>query len=265
MKYSKDKIIICISIVALLLIRTFKADAQQVELGLRYNPEFTGLINKNDNNAGNKLDLTSNFGYFSFGAGAIFNFNNNFGLAVDLLFSREGQRFKGNFNGSAPDATTYSSVVNTQVSLNNTVIMGDYVAKAELNYIKLPIMLSFTSDNTKLLFFTLLVGPQFNFLEGVAQEVNHNDLDYPNSNIEPIDLYKTVTINGVLALGGGYNLTPNLVLSARLRFDYGFDDVEKKDVMVSYSGAVPIRFYSTGRQATHNITGGLMLGLDFKL
>jgi len=46
----------------------------------------------------------------------------------------------------------------------------------------------------------------------------------------------------------------------RLRFDYGFDDVEKKDVMVSYSGAVPIRFYSTERQATHNITGGLMLG-----
>ena len=265
MKYSKDKIIICIFISALLFVCALKVNAQQIELGLRLNPEFAGLINKNDNNAGKQLELTSNFEYYSFGAGAIFNFNNNFGLAIDLLFSREGQRFKGNFNGSAPDAATYSSVVSTQVSLNNTVIVGDYVAKAELNYIKLPIMLSLTSDNTKLLFFTLLVGPQFNFLEGVAQEVNHNDLDYPNSNIKPTDLYKTVTINGVLALGGAYNLTPNLVLSVRLRFDYGFDDVEKKDVMVSYSGAVPIRFYSTERQATHNITGGLMLGLDFKL
>ena len=111
----------------------------------------------------------------------------------------------------------------------------------------------------------MLVGPQFNFLEGVAQEVNDEDLEYPNSNIKPTDLYKTVTINGVLALGGGFNLTPNLVLSARLRFDYGFEDVEKKDVMVSYSGAAPIRFYSTRRQAAHNLTGGLMLGLDFKL
>ena len=262
---SKDRIIKCISIVTLFFVGALKADAQQIELGVRYNPEFTSLINKNDNNAGNKLELTNNFGYFSFGAGAIFNFNNNFGLAVDILFSREGQRFKGNFTGEPSDAATYSSVVNTQVSLNNMVIVGDYVAKAELNYIKLPIMLSLTSDNTKPLFFTLLVGPQFNFLEGVAQEVNHNDLEYPNSNIESIDLYKFFTIIGVLAFGGAYNITPNMVLSARLRFDYGFDDVEKKDAMVSYSGAAPIRFYSPERQATHNITEALMIGLDFKL
>jgi hypothetical protein len=95
--------------------------------------------------------------------------------------------------------------------------------------------------------------------------VNHKDLDYPNSNIEPIDLYKSVKIDGVLALGGAYNLTSNLVLSARLRFDYGFDDVEKKNVIVSYSFAAPIRFYSPERQATHNVTAGVMLGLDFKL
>ncbi|MGA2298046.1 MAG: outer membrane beta-barrel protein [FCB group bacterium] len=265
MKNSKDKILILISIAALLFVCSLKLNAQNIEIGVRYNPEFTGLMNTNDNNAGNALKYTSNFGYFSFGAGAIINFNNNIGLAVDILFSREGQRFAGNTTDNPPDATTYSSVVYTQVSLNNIVIVGDYVAKAELNYIKLPLMLSLTSDNTKPFFLTLLVGPQFNFLQSVAQEVNHNDLDYPNSNIKPMDLYKTVTINGVLALGGAYNLTPHLVLSARLRFDYGFDDVENKDVMVSYYGAAPVRFYSTDRQATHNITGGLMLGLDLKL
>jgi hypothetical protein len=56
-----------------------------------------------------------------------------------------------------------------------------------------------------------------------------------------------------------------LVLSARVRVDYGFDDVEKKDLMVSYYGAAPVRFYSSNRQATHNFTIGLLLGLDFKL
>ena len=265
MKYLKDKIIICIFVAALILVCALKVGAQNIELGLRYNPEFTGLINKNDNNAGKELSLKSHFGYLSFGAGAVFNINNNIGLAVDLLFSREGQAFNGHFTSSPLDATTYSSVVSTQASLNNTVIVGDYEALAELNYIKLPIMLSFTSDNTKPFFFTLLMGPQFNFLQGVAQEVDGEDLEYPNSNIEPKDLYKTVTINGVLALGGAYNITSLLVLSARLRFDYGFNDVEKKDVMVSYSGAIPIRFYSTERQATHNFTVGLLIGLDFKL
>jgi hypothetical protein len=265
MKNSRNRIIICVSIAALFFVCVLKVAAQEFELGLRLNPEFTDLMNKNDDNAGNELDLTNHFGYLSGGVGAIYNFNNNIGLAVDLLFSREGQAFKGHFTGSPPDAATYSSVVNTQVSLNNTVIVGDYVALAELNYIKLPIMFSLTSDNTQPYFFTLLVGPQFNFLEGVAQEVNNEDLEYPNTNIKPIDLYKSFTINGVLAIGGAYNLTPNLVLSARLRFDYGFNDVEKKDVMVSYSGAVPIRFYSAGRQATHNMTKALMIGLDFKL
>jgi hypothetical protein len=265
MKCSKDTFTVSVFIAALVFVHASRADAQQIELGLRYNPELTGLINKNDNTAGSRLGTTSTFGYFSFGAGAVFNFNNNFGLAVDLLFSREGQRFEGNFNGGAPDAATYSSVVSTQVFLNNTIVVGDYVAKAELNYVKVPIMVSLTSDNTKPLFFTLLVGPQLNILEGVAQEVNHTDLEYPNSNIAPNDLYKAVTINGVLALGGAYNISPQLVLSARFRFDYGFEDVEKKDAMVSYNGAAPIHFYSAERQATHNVTGALMLGLDFKL
>jgi hypothetical protein len=50
-----------------------------------------------------------------------------------------------------------------------------------------------------------------------------------------------------------------------MRVDYGFDNVEKKDIMVSYYGDAPVRFYSADRQATHNLTVGLLLGLDFKL
>ena len=249
----------------MLIIVLGVSQAQTVELGLRYNPEFTWLLNKNDNNAGSSLNLTSNFGYFSFGAGGIINFNNYLGVAIDLLFSREGQRFEGNFTSGSFDVATYSPVVRRQLDLNNMESEGEYVAKAELNYIKIPIMISLTTDNTKQFFFTLQAGPQFNFLVDVAQEVNHHDLDYPNSNINPIDLYKSFTINGVLAVGSAYNLSSHLVLSAKLRVDYGFDDVEKKDIMVSYYGAAPVHFYSTDRQATHNLTVGLLLGLDFKL
>ncbi len=263
MKSSKIKIIIFIVIV--LFAHILNANAQGYEFGIRLNPEFTGLLNKNDMNAGNSLKLTSNFAYLSFGAGVVYNINNNIGLAVDLLFSREGQRFSGKFTGNTLDKSTYSSVVNTQALLNNVVIVGDYVAKAELNYIKLPFMLSLSTDKTKTLFATLLVGPQINFLVNVAQEINHNDLDYPNTNIKPMNLYKAVTVNGVMALGGAYNLSSKIILSAKFRFDYGFNDVEKKNAMVSYAGAIPVRFYSAERTITRNITGGLLIGLDFKL
>ncbi len=266
MIYSKSKAIIGISCIALYFMSPSKTEAQNIEIGVRYNPEFTGLINKNDITAGSELQLTSNFVYTgSFGAGVVFNINKNFGLAADLLFSREGQRFEGSFGTNPPNASTYSSVVNTQATLNHIQISGDYVAKAELNYFKLPLMVSLTSDNTRLLFFTLLAGPQIDFLQGVAQEVNHKDEDYPNTNITPYGLYKPVTINGVLALGGACNISSRLVLSARIRGDYGFEDVENKEVMVSYTGAAPVRFYSPERGATHSITGGLMLGLDYKI
>jgi len=265
MKKLNKKTIYYISIPLLLLVCTLKGNGQNIELGFRYEPEFSTLINKNDANAGPALEYASHFTYINFGIGGVLNFNNTVGLAIDVLWSREGQNYTGNFGGGVPDQATYSSVVLTQAALNHLDIVGNYVAKSELNFIKLPIMLSLTSDNTKPMFFTLLVGPQINFLYDVAQEVNHTDEDYPNSSITPTNLYKSVTFDGVLALGAGYNLTSHCVLSARFRFDYGFEDVENKDVMVSYYGASPVHFYSSDRQPTHNATVGLLIGVDFKL
>jgi hypothetical protein len=254
-----------ISVAALLCSFASISKAQNLEIGLRYEPEFSTLMNKNDANAGPELNYASHYTYFNFGIGGVYNLSNNVGLAVDILFSREGQNFNGNFEGKTADPATYAAVVSTQAFLNNFIITGDYVALAELNYVKLPLMLSLTTDNTRPLFFTVLVGPQINFLYNVAQEVNHTDYNYPNSNITPFGLYKPITIDGVLALGIGINLTSHVILSARARFDYGFGDAENKDAMVSYYGAAPVHFYSSDREITHTATAGLLIGLDFKI
>ena len=264
-KMGKMKTIQHLAIYALLCMTALKINAQNFELGFRYEPEFSALMNKNDADEGPTLNYASHFTYLNFGIGGVYNINQNMGLAVDMLFSREGQNFTGNFAAGPSDPATYSSVVRTQAYLNNLIIPGAYICKAELNFIKVPIMFSLVTDNSKPFFFTLLVGPQINFLYNVAQEVNHIDRDYPNSNITPFGLYKPVTFDGVIAVGAGYNLTSRLVLSARLRFDYGFEDVENKDVMVSYYGAAPVAFYSPDRQATHNATAGLQIGVDYKL
>jgi hypothetical protein len=265
MKKGKYKIIKCSCIATLLFTGLLKTEAQNFELGIRYEPEYSALMNKNDANAGPALEYASHFSYFNVGIGAVYNFTNHIGIAADVLVSREGQNFTGDFNGTPPDPATYSSVVSTQSYLNNLGITGNYIAKSELNFIKVPIMISLTSDNTKPLFFTLQLGPQINFLYNVAQEVNAVDRGYPNTNITPFGLYKPVTIDGVMAVGAGYNLSSLLVLSAQLRFDYGFEDVENKNAMVSYNGNAPAYFYSTDRQATHSATAGLLIGLDFKL
>ena len=251
--------------ILILIMSVSQAFAQNFEIGFRYLPEYSELINKSDNNAGKELQTTSNLSYYSYGLGAVYNFNNNVGLAVDILFSREGQRYTGNFSDVPLDANAYSSIVGTQLLQNKMVIAGDYVAKSEPNFVKIPIMFSFNTDNRRPLFFTLLVGPQINILQSVALEINHSDIEYPNSNITPMDLYQSITIDGMLAIGAAYNISPNWVLSARFRFDYGFNDLENKDLMVSYFGAAPVHFYSPDRQATHNMTMGLMIGIEMKL
>jgi len=233
-------------------------------IGIRVNPEFSNIINKNDADAGRDVDLENHFTYLSFGVGALYNINKNVGIGLDILFSREGQAFSGRFDGSSFDDGAYSSTVLKQMLLNNKEEEGDYVALAELNYIKLPIMLSLTTDNTRPAFFTMLVGPQVNFLYNVAQEVNEVDYEYPHSDITPKDLYRPVTLGGMIALGGGYNLTSHLVLSARIRIDYGFNDAENKDAMVSYFGTDPVRYYSNDRKPANTLTKGLMIGMDFK-
>ncbi len=216
-----------------------------MNLGYAYEPEYSALMNNNDANAGPALNYVSHFTYLNFGIGAVYNFNKNIGLAVDVLLSREGQDFTGNFSASAYDPATYSSVVSKQIFFNGLIVTGDYAARSELNFIKLPIMLSLTSDNTQAVYFSFLVGPQINFIYNVAQEVNHTDEDYPNTNITSMNLYKTVTLDGVAEIGAGFNLTNHLVLSAMFRFDYGFDDIENKDAMISYLGgpSTPFLFY----------------------
>ncbi len=237
------------------------------EVGLRYNPEFTGIANSSDANAGNELKYASQFSYiFTFGAGAIYHINDHYGIGVDILFSREGQAFTGTMtNSKAEHPEAYSAVVARQIKLNDIKIDGDYVALDELNYIKIPVMLSVTTDIQDPVFFGFMVGPQFNILHSVAQEVNGVDLDYPTTDVTPSSIHKSFTLAAVLAFGVGYNLSSNLVLSAHLRLDYGLSDAENKDAMISYHGEAPVRFYSADRAASHSETAGLLIGLNFKL
>lgn len=251
--------------VAFLFTGTVAFAQSGLQFGLRYDPEYTAYSNSNDAGAGDELQFASHFTELSFGGGAVYNFDKNMGIGIDILFSREGQAYTGTLSGTPPRADAYSSVVARQLSLNGMDAHGNYVALAEINYFKIPIMFSLTTDNSELFYFSVLAGPQFNVLHGVAQEVNQEDLDYPNTSVEPIDLYNSMTLGAVLALGASWNASSNIVLSTRLRFDYGLTDAENKDVTISTEGAPAVRFYSADRGAVHTETAGLLIGIDYKL
>src|ERR1044071_3763322 len=98
-----------------------------LEIGLRYNPEFTGIANSSDAAASPEIQFASHFIYdLSFGAGALYHIDEHYGIGIDILFSREGQAFSGTLINSKtqhPDA--YSAVVERQIALNGVTINGD--------------------------------------------------------------------------------------------------------------------------------------------
>ena len=158
--------------------------------------------------------------------------------------------------------TGYNRIVVNQAKLNNKATTGQYQAKAELNSIKIPVLFKFSCDNTKRVYYTLSAGPQLNLLSDAVYELNNVDVLLPGVNLTPSDTYKKVTIDGVLAFGAGFNVSKHFALSAQARFDYGFQDVEKKDL----NFGIPTQsYYPSGRSGTHNATAALMLGVSYKL
>jgi hypothetical protein len=253
-----------ITVCAVSLVGSQSFAQKGFEFGVRYMVQKTALFNSSDKHAGPDLERTSTISYLSGGITGSYNFDRHVAVEVDILYSRQGQSYSGrDIQNSSP--TAYSSEVGMQAFLNDEVILGEYQAKAELNCIKIPVLLKLSTDNRKKIYYTVSVGPQVNFIKSVVFEVNKEDVLLPGLDVEPNDVYRKVTLDGVLALGACLKISRHFTLSAQARFDYGFQDVEKKDRTFNYMGTGDQNFYDSNRATTHNATAGLMVGLSYKL
>jgi Outer membrane protein beta-barrel domain len=237
---------------------------QRFEFGLSYFLQKTELVNSADYKAGTELDPASSMSYLGGGITASYLLNRHLAVEVDVLASRQGQIYTGT-NMLQPNGKAYNSQVAFQAFLNDQVFVGQYQAKAELNCIKVPFLLKLTSDNRKRMYGSVSFGPQINVIKSVIFELNKMDISLPRTNINPEDVYRKTTVDGVLALGWNYKLCKHFSLSVQGRFDYGFQDVEKKDATYSYMALPEQKYYNSDRPATHNVTAGLMFGITCRL
>jgi Outer membrane protein beta-barrel domain len=243
-----------------LVVTSLSAYCQKsFQIGLRYIPTITTLFNKDDKAAGAELNKEYTRSLITAGFALEYACSKTAGFEVDILYSRQGQEYSGT-NMQSGSTTAYNRVVAIQAMLNNAATTGTYQAKAELNCIKIPILFKLSTVNTKSMYYTLSFGPQINYLSDAVYELNKNDVELPGSGITPIDAYKKVTVDGVVAFGVAFNVSQHFVFSAQARFDYGFEDVEKKDV--TYNNTA---YYPAGRSSTHNGTAGLVFGVSYKL
>jgi len=240
-------------------------------------PQNTWLLNKDDSDAGPEQDYEVTWG-FAGGISASYNFNDYLGVGLDVLYSSQGQKYKGVQTGT------------------------NYTARTTLNYLKLPLLLRFNTDPNSVVQFNAFLGPQFSFLLSYKDraEATVSFLGSTFTNVQEISgqeisitlagttdkeeltapIYKGFLPGAVLGFGVGIKPTDELLISLHIRADYAFGDVENKDAKIDHThhggtgqdpfwvtkpkyGDAPSPNYS--RPATTALTGGLQVGVYYTI
>ena len=180
-----------------------KAMAQEgFNISVKGAPQF-GFLVSNPNNYSANNGKKALFGA-GFGVGAGYNFTNNLGIGLDVLYSLQGQKYKGT------DGQTL---------------------KQQLDYVKIPLMFTYNGDPNKTVSFIGKIGPQLSILASSKYKPS----DAPEVNTK--SAYKSATFGGVALAGAQFKLDRQLFLTSAVRYDLDFTKAyDDNAVLPFYSG-----------------------------
>src|SRR4030095_5166176 len=91
MKTSKNRIIMGVTLVLLVLVSGSKANAQKGEIGLRFMPTITDFVMHTS--SGHTVSGEAQLGY-GFGVFGGFNFTDHVGIQAEVIYSSLSQKYK---------------------------------------------------------------------------------------------------------------------------------------------------------------------------
>lgn len=129
------KIIVYVSVIALILVSALKAEAQMGEVGLRFMPTFSALTIKTSEGGTIKGDLT-----LGYGGGLMlgYNFSDYVGVQGEIIYTSLAQKYK-------------------EMDVENEIT---------LRYINIPLLLSLNTGKTKPFNLNIVAGPQIGISVG---------------------------------------------------------------------------------------------------
>ncbi len=251
---------------------------QGFHAGFKVTPQTTWMINS-DNSDNSLFRYATTWGV-AYGPSFAYFFKPSVGAGLDIIVSDQGQKF----DERKTNAT------------NNEL---------KLRYVKLPILLHFSTNPESPVQFVGYTGPQFGFLTKAELEINQGEGTSPGSIIRipgvsiPLiptptgtydvkNSYAATTVGWLLAFGIGTNFgTDFLGMTVMLKFDASFTDAEDKPELLPTTttggqGAVDLDaannrawyyyFYPSDasldaqdRPTTFNLLGGIEIGLKYIL
>ena len=193
----KNNGIIFISLsVMIMMAMTTKVNAQKgFNLSVKATPEFSFLLNKDDHD--NNLYSSKETFNTNFGVGAGYNFTKNMGIAIDALYSLQGQKYK----------------------------LSGKEYNQKVNYIKVPVYFAYNSNPAKPISFSGKIGPQVSFLTTSKLTYNSGKDSIGDSN----DRYEKATFGGAAEAGIQIKLQRDLFLTTGVKFDVDFTNAEDKN------------------------------------
>lgn len=188
MKNSKNKIIMILSVAALLLVSTLKTEAQKkAEFGVRLMPTFSSFDMKTSTGGTVKGKVTLGFG---FGAFLGFSLTNHVAIQGEFIYSSTSQTIKEN-------AVEH---------------------KIGLKYVNVPLLLSLNTGKSKMVNFNVVAGPQLGFNAGSS--IHTSGSDGVNTSTAVLSVKK-----GDLGLAYGAGLDFGLNTAKTFRLGVGFRGV----------------------------------------
>lgn len=164
-------------------------------VSVKATPEFSFLLNKTDND--NKLYKSKATFNTNFGIGAGYNFTKNIGVAINGLYSLQGQKYE----------------------------LSGREYNQKVDYIKVPLYFTYNSNPEKLISFSGKIGPQVSFLSSSKLTYNNGKDSVGNTNSR----YEKSAFGGAAVAGIQMRIDRNLYLTAAARFDVDFTNAEDKD------------------------------------
>jgi hypothetical protein len=241
------KLILIFSLV--LGITSISVKAQKgKELIIGANGAITGVFIMNQNFYGEpEVDYAPKMGYTaSFNLG--YNFSENLGMMSEVQYSLQGQKYEGkqSFEGNVYDVER----------------------NIDLRYLNIPLLFKFSSG-TKMMRFRFYVGPQVGILLDATQDYKRNGskagttamdndgetfITDANDIKERIEKYDFGFVGDV---GADLHVTKDIYLTAGLRGNYGFRDINKRQYR--------IEDLDGEYMPSHNVWGGLYFGIHYKI
>lgn len=163
---------------------------QGFSLSVKATPSFSFLNADLLNSLNKETTFKSNFG-----VGAEYNFTDNYGIGMDVLYSLQGQKYR-------------VTILEVQ---------------QKLSYVKVPIYFSYYADPNKTASFYGKIGPQIGFLTSAR---------YTGFGLKPNNkfMYKDVVIGAMANAGVQFRLSDQLFLQTGLYFDYDLSNAVINDV-----------------------------------